>query len=138
MPYFFQKKTNVYWFISVLFLIIINLINIIYNTPMVPDQHWAQKIFYVHVPSAWVGFLSYFVVKVSGIMYLIKLDDFIEYKYVIASANKTGTNGEVVYTNADGSSFTGFNTFALKIVMLSSTDVVVPQIRDMRAIALQI
>lgn len=67
-----------------------------------------------------------------------KLDDFIEYKYVIASANKTGTNGEVVYTNAAGSSFTGFNTFALKIVMLSSTDVVVPQIRDMRAIALQI
>ena len=75
MPYFFQKKTNVYWFISVLLLIIINLINIIYNTPMVPDQHWAQKIFYVHVPSAWVGFLSYFVVMVSGIMYLIKLDN---------------------------------------------------------------
>ena len=67
-----------------------------------------------------------------------KLDDFIEYKYVIASANKTGTNGEVTYTNAAGSTFTGFNTFALKIVMLSSTDVVVPQIRDMRAIALQI
>ena len=75
MPYFFQKKTNIYWFISVLLLIISNLINIIYNTPMVPDQHWAQKIFYVHVPSAWVGFLSYFVVMVSGIMYLIKLDN---------------------------------------------------------------
>ena len=27
---------------------------------MIADQHWAQKIFYVHVPSAWVGFLSYF------------------------------------------------------------------------------
>ena len=67
-----------------------------------------------------------------------KLDDLIEYKYVIASANKTGTNGEVTYTNAAGSTFTGFNTFAIKIVMLSSTDVVVPQIRDMRAIALQI
>ena len=67
-----------------------------------------------------------------------KLDDFIEYEYTIASANKTGTDGEVTYTNAAGATFTGFNTFALKIVMTSSTDVVVPQIRDMRAIALQV
>ena len=67
-----------------------------------------------------------------------KLDDFIEYEYTIASANKTGTNGEVTYTNAAGATFTGFNTFAIKIVMTSSTDVVVPQIRDMRAIALQV
>jgi heme exporter protein C len=42
---------------------------------MVPDQHWAQKIFYVHVPSAWVGFLSYFIVMVAGIMYFIKGDE---------------------------------------------------------------
>ena len=48
------------------------------------------------------------------------------------------TNGEVTYTNAAGATFTGFNTFALKIVMTSSTDVVVPQLRDMRAIALQV
>ena len=67
-----------------------------------------------------------------------KLDDFIEYEYTIASANKTGPDGEVTYTNAAGATFTGFNTFALKIVMTSSTDVVVPQIRDMRAIALQV
>ena len=67
-----------------------------------------------------------------------KLDDFIEYKYEIASANKTGSGGEVTYTNAAGATFTGYNTFAIKIVMLSSTDVVVPQIRDMRALALQI
>ena len=67
-----------------------------------------------------------------------KLDDFIEYEYTIASANKTGPGGEVTYTNAAGATFLGFNTFALKIVMTSSTDVVVPQIRDMRAIALQV
>ena len=42
---------------------------------MIPDQHWAQKIFYVHVPSAWVGFLSYLVVMISGIMYLNSNDD---------------------------------------------------------------
>ena len=67
-----------------------------------------------------------------------KLDDFIEYEYTIADANKTGSGGEVTYTNAAGATFTGFNTFALKIVMTSSTDVVVPQLRDMRAIALQV
>ena len=67
-----------------------------------------------------------------------KLDDFIEYKYVIPSANLSGSGGEVTYTNASGATFTGFNTFAIKIVMKSTTDVVVPQIRDLRAIALQV
>ena len=70
MTDFFQKKTNFIFLLSVIILSLINIINIIYNTPMIPDQHWAQKIFYVHVPSAWVGFLSYLVVMISGIMYL--------------------------------------------------------------------
>ncbi len=30
----------------------------------------AQRIFYFHVPSAWLGFLAFFIVFVSGIMYL--------------------------------------------------------------------
>ena len=60
-------------FVAALFLI--NLVNIIIFTPMIADQHWAQKIFYVHVPSAWVGFLSYFVVMVSGFMLFIKNND---------------------------------------------------------------
>ena len=67
-----------------------------------------------------------------------KLDDFIEYKYVIPTANMTGSGNEVTYTNAAGATFTGFSTFAIKIVMKSTTDVVVPQIRDMRAIALSV
>jgi len=56
---------------------------------MIPDQHWAQKIFYVHVPSAWVGFLSYFVVMISGIMYLNSNDD--KWDYVSLSAAEIGT-----------------------------------------------
>lgn len=32
----------------------------------------AQRIFYFHVPSAWVGFLAFFVVFVASIMYLWK------------------------------------------------------------------
>ena len=56
---------------------------------MIPDQHWAQKIFYVHVPSAWVGFLSYFVVMISGIMYLNSNDE--KWDYVSLSAAEIGT-----------------------------------------------
>lgn len=34
-----------------------------------------QRIFYFHVPSAWVGFLAFGVVFAMSIMYLIKRDD---------------------------------------------------------------
>ncbi len=47
-----------------------NLVNIFINTPMIPEQHWAQKIFYIHVPIAWNGFLSYFIVMIAGIQFL--------------------------------------------------------------------
>ena len=86
---FFQKKTNFIFLLSVISLSLINIINIIYNTPMIPDQHWAQKIFYVHVPSAWVGFLSYLVVMISGIMYLNSNDD--KWDSVGLSAAEIGT-----------------------------------------------
>ena len=75
MQFFFHNKSNRIWLVIIIGLMIFNIWNIIVNTPMVPDQHWAQKIFYVHVPSAWVGFLSYFIVMVSGIMYFIKGDE---------------------------------------------------------------
>jgi heme exporter protein C len=32
----------------------------------------AQRIFYFHVPSAWIGFLAFFIVFVSSILYLLK------------------------------------------------------------------
>ena len=70
MTNYFQRRINQWSLSVIIILFIINILNIIYNTPMVPDQHWAQKIFYVHVPSAWVGFLSYFIVMISGFMYL--------------------------------------------------------------------
>jgi heme exporter protein C len=34
----------------------------------------AQRIFYFHVPSAWIGFLSFFIVFCAGILYLLKRD----------------------------------------------------------------
>ena len=89
MKNYFQKKINFIFLLCVIILSLINIINIIYNTPMIPDQHWAQKIFYVHVPSAWVGFLSYFVVMISGIMYLNSNDD--KWDYLSLSAAEIGT-----------------------------------------------
>ncbi|MEC9437440.1 MAG: cytochrome c biogenesis protein CcsA [Candidatus Neomarinimicrobiota bacterium] len=56
-------------------LFVVNLMNIIFFTPMIADQHWAQKIFYVHVPSAWVGFVGYLIVMISGFMLFIKNDN---------------------------------------------------------------
>ena len=75
MTPFFQNKINRIWCLTVVGLLLLNVWNIVSNTPMVSDQHWAQKIFYVHVPSAWVGFLSYFVVMIAGIMFFIKEDE---------------------------------------------------------------
>ncbi|MBI4295214.1 MAG: cytochrome c biogenesis protein CcsA [Chloroflexi bacterium] len=36
------------------------------------DPDIAQRIFYFHVPSAWVAFLSFFIVFVFSILYLVK------------------------------------------------------------------
>ena len=69
MKPFFNNKTNRSGLILIAAMMLFNVWNVIMNTPMVPEQHWAQKIFYVHVPSAWVGFLSYFVVMVAGILF---------------------------------------------------------------------
>ena len=65
---------NLTLFILSIILMSCNLVWIIFFTPMVPDQEWAQKIFYFHVPLAWVGFLSYFFVMISGISYLFFKD----------------------------------------------------------------
>ena len=65
---------NLTLFILSIILMACNLVWIIFFTPMVPDQEWAQKIFYFHVPLAWVGFLSYFFVMVSGVSYLFSKD----------------------------------------------------------------
>ncbi len=58
------------FFIVTIFLMLINLCWIVFFTPMVPDQEWAQKIFYLHVPIAWSGFLAYLIVMINGFLYL--------------------------------------------------------------------
>ena len=55
-------------------------------------------------------------------------EEFIEYEF-----DPTGTN--VNYTSG-GATYTTFKTFAIKVVMTSSTTTKVPRIGDMRVIAL--
>ena len=74
MQTFFSNRSNLYWLIAVMIFMALNIFFILVRTPMVPEQEWAQKIFYLHVPSAWTGFLSYFIVMISGILFLVKKD----------------------------------------------------------------
>jgi len=43
-------------------------------TPTEAAQGLAQKIFYIHVPSAWVSFLAYFIVGACSVLYLVLRD----------------------------------------------------------------
>lgn len=36
-----------------------------------PAERFAQRIFYFHVPSAWLGFLAFIVAAVTGLLYLL-------------------------------------------------------------------
>ncbi len=43
----------------------------LYFTPEEATQGLAQKIFYIHAPSAWVAFLAFGIVGVCSVLYLI-------------------------------------------------------------------
>ncbi|GCE18074.1 cytochrome c biogenesis protein [Dictyobacter kobayashii] len=47
---------------------------IFFYTPVDALQGETQRIFYFHVPTAWVGMLSFIIVAVTGIIYLFKPD----------------------------------------------------------------
>ena len=80
---------NLALFILSIILMIFNLVWIVSFTPMVFEQHWAQKIFYIHVPLAWVGFLSYFFVMLAGILYLVSRN--LKYDRIGHAAAEIGT-----------------------------------------------
>lgn len=55
------------------FLVIaIALYMALYYAPREATMGDAQRIFYFHVPSAWIGFLAFFIVFVSSVLYLLK------------------------------------------------------------------
>ncbi|GCE14372.1 cytochrome c biogenesis protein CcsA [Tengunoibacter tsumagoiensis] len=43
--------------------------------PLDAVQGLPQKIFYFHVPAAWIGMLAFVVMAIAGVIYLIKPDD---------------------------------------------------------------
>jgi heme exporter protein C len=46
------------------------VIRIVFFTPLEAKQGAAQKIYYIHVPAAWVAFLAFFLVAVASGVYL--------------------------------------------------------------------
>ncbi len=58
------------------------VIRAVFFTPLEARQGAAQKIYYIHVPSAWVAFLAFFLVAVASGVYLwlrdARLDRFAE------------------------------------------------------------
>ncbi len=69
---FLAITKNKIWLIICIILMSLNIYSVFQLTPMITDQHWAQKIFYFHVPVAWTGFLSFLIVMISGILFLVK------------------------------------------------------------------
>jgi len=51
-------------------LLVGGLYMVLVYVPTAKDMGVVQRIFYLHVPLAWVGFLAFFVVFVGSIMYL--------------------------------------------------------------------
>lgn len=57
-------------------------VRVVYFTPTERLQGLAQKIFYIHVPSAWIAFLAFFLTAIAGGVWLFikdaRLDRFAE------------------------------------------------------------
>lgn len=62
-------------------------------------------------------------------------DNFIDIEYDIPEVEKN--EGIVEYSNSNGTVFSGYKYFAIKIVLLSGNSARIPKVRDLRAIALQ-
>jgi heme exporter protein C len=48
---------------------------VFFYAPLDAVQGIPQKIFYIHVPSAWIGMLAFVVLTIAGIVYLFKADE---------------------------------------------------------------
>jgi len=64
--------------------------------------------------------------------------DYKTFNYAIPSANLTGPNGEVQYTNSIGITYTGYKYVAIKVVLTSTTTGLVPKVSEFMGIALQV
>jgi heme exporter protein C len=55
--------------------VVLAFVRVIFFTPTEAVQGLAQKIYYVHVPSAWVAFLAFFLVALTSGLYLALRED---------------------------------------------------------------
>jgi hypothetical protein len=73
-------------------------------------------------------------------------DDYVEYEYQVPTSNTTSlsayldatSNNVLRYSNDSGTVFRSYKSFSLKIVMRATGSNVVPRVKDLRAIALQV
>jgi len=77
------RRPGVDWFLLAAFAAVAAaFVRAIWFTPPERLQGYAQKIFYIHVPSAWVGFLAFALTALAGTFWLFlkdpRLDRFAE------------------------------------------------------------
>ena len=63
--------------------------------------------------------------------------NFFEISYNFPEEVLTGPNKEVQYKNPDGTIFTGYIQYQIKIVLLADTSAIVPKVGDLRIVNLQ-
>lgn len=64
--------------------------------------------------------------------------NFIDLAYTLPNTVRTGEYGEFEYVNDEGFTFTGFSTFAIKIIELSNDSAIIPRVKNARGIALKV
>ena len=69
-----MKRLYYVLFGALFVIMILSILLVFLFAPVEKTMGIVQKIFYFHVPSAWVSFLAFFLVFASGILYLIKKD----------------------------------------------------------------
>ena len=62
--------------------------------------------------------------------------NYIDFAYIMPTSVMTGPNKEFQYTS-NGTTYTNFQYYAIKIVLLASSSAAVPKASELRAIALQ-
>jgi len=59
-------------------VVLYSLCRVFLTTPSDRMQGIVQRIFYYHVPFAWVGFLAFFLVFLFSLLYLIKRQEWMD------------------------------------------------------------
>jgi heme exporter protein C len=62
----------------------------LFYAPTEAVQGDVQRIFYVHVPSAWVGYLAFAIVALSSVLLLARRDDWRRWDPIAAAAAEVG------------------------------------------------